>query len=344
MNARTVINNRLNHIGTDITPYTAEFEPKLYKRICEYYNDENWEQKKLRSFTCSYLYVNTHLLRPDEALYSRDAYGAVWCMDKKPWHLAKPPLDLPSLQGYNFPKAEVFLKPLLESKEEAIRKYNEDTEHYRIINMSSGIFEHSWRLRGFENTLADMVTDEDYYKEVIKRITDIYLSLINACEDVPADAYYFGDDWGDQRGLIFGPERWRKFIKPCQAKIYKAAHMQGKKIIQHCCGSIVDIYDDLIEIGMDCHESVQPEARGMSPDIIKEKWGGRLSLWGCLGSQQLLNSGTAEEIRNEIFRLHNLFKDSGGFVLAPAKPLVDEMDIKRAVALVEAFSELGNCN
>jgi uroporphyrinogen decarboxylase len=137
-----------------------------------------------------------------------------------------------------------------------------------------------------------------------------------------------------------GPERWRRFIKPCWERIYAEVHRQGKKSIQHSCGSIAEIYGDLAEIGMDCHESVQPEAYGMKPDILHKKWGKTVSFWGCLGSQSTLHDGSPHEIRTEIKRLAELFKKDGGFVLAPAKPLVDEMPIDKAVAVVEALAEL----
>jgi uroporphyrinogen decarboxylase len=340
MNARTIIKRILNHENVNAMPYTINFEPELYKRLTEYYKDADWEKKKLRSFICSHLHVDTQLLQETEPPFLKDAYGAVWRFDKKPWHLVKPALDKPSLKGYDFPGPETFTKQIGEHKTEAIKKFNDDTEHYRIINMGWGIFEHTWRLRGFENTLMDMVAEEDFYFELTERITENYLAMLKACEDVPADAYLFGDDWGDQRGIIFGPERWRKYIKPCWAKLYAEVHRQGKKAIHHSCGSIADIYNDCIEIGMDCHESAQPEAKGMSPEILKANWGRQMSFWGCLGNQGLLAHGTPAEIRQEIKRLCRLFKDGGGLILAPAKPLADEMDIDRAVAVVEAFAEL----
>jgi len=341
MTAREIITKRLNHEGTEVTPYTIAIESELYKRLTDYYGDQAWEQKKLRQFICSYLNVDTQQLRALDNVYSRDAFGALWRMDQKPWHLETPPLPEPSLAGYNFPSPEVFTKPIYENKAEAIQKYNADTEHYRIINMGWGIFENTWRLRGFENMLMDTIADEDFYMEVCEKITELYIAMLKACADVPADAYMFGDDWGDQRGIIIGPQRWRKFIKPCWAKIYAEVHRQGKKSIQHSCGSIVQIYDDLIEIGMDCHESAQPEPEGMATELIKAKWGDRMSFWGCLGSQSVLNSGTPDEITHEIKRLHNLFKKEGGYVLAPAKPLLDEMNIDSAVAVIEALAGLG---
>lgn len=340
MTAREIIQKRMNHEGTDVTPYSVIFEPELYKRLTEYYKDENWESKRLRQFSCYELSVDTVLMEQCDETYSKDGYGALWRMDRKPWHLQTPPLSEPSLEGYEFPSAKKFVDPVLKSKAEAIKRYENDTEHYRIIGMGWGIFEHTWRMRGFENALTDTVTDEDFYKEVTGRITDNYIEMLKACEDVPADAYLFGDDWGDQRGVIIGQDRWRKFIKPCWERIYSEVHRQGKIAIQHSCGSIVSIYDDLAEIGMDCHESVQPEAFGMEPSLIKKQFGSKISFWGCLGSQGILASGSPKEVEREIKRLADLFKEDGGYVLAPAKPLMDEMKLESAVAVVETLAEL----
>jgi len=342
MTGREIIAKRLNHEGTDETPYTVSFEPELYKRLTEYYKDEDWERKKLKSYMCSYLNGDTVLMRQIDDVYSMDGYGALWRMDRKPWHLEKPPLPAPDLGGYDFPSAEKFTAGVLENKAEAIKQYNADHERYRIINMGWGIFENSWRMRGFENALTDMLLEEDFYAELTEKITDIYIAMLKACEDVPADAYLFGDDWGDQRGVIMGAASWRKLIKPCWARIYAEVHRQGKLALQHSCGSIVDIYDDLAEIGMDCHESVQPEARGMAPELIKARWGRKISFWGCLGSQSVLNAGSPAEIRKEIIRLRDLFKEDGGYILAPAKTLFDEMPLDKAVAVVEGLAEL-NC-
>ncbi|MCL2363691.1 MAG: hypothetical protein FWC71_03400 [Defluviitaleaceae bacterium] len=340
MTAREIITKRLNHEGTSVTPYNLFIEYELEQKIAAYYKDENWRTKKLRRFTTNSLWIDTQLFTPYDDIRQKDVYGAIWRMDKRPWHLETPPLDEPTLDGYDFPGEAAFVTPILERKAAAIEAYNADTEHYRIIDMGWGIFEHSWKLRGFENVLMDMITDEDFYAEMTTRITDNYIAMIKTCADVPADAFMFGDDWGDQRGVIMGPDRWRKFLKPCWARIYAEAKKQGKKTIQHSCGSIAEIYDDLIEIGLDCHESVQPEANGMAPEVLKEKWGKKMSFWGCLGSQGILCHGTPKEIETEIKRLHHLFKDDGGFVLSPAKPLMDEMHVDQAIAVIETLGEL----
>ncbi|MHB1151276.1 MAG: uroporphyrinogen decarboxylase family protein [Eubacteriales bacterium] len=340
MTAREIVKKRLNHEPTDITPYCVSFEPELYKKLTEYYGDVHWEAKKLRQFTCCHLYADTVLMEKIDDKYSIDGYGALWDMSQLPWHLEKNPLNEPVIHPSTFPKSDKFVSNIFRQKENAIKNYEADTEHYRIIGMGWGVFEHSWRMRGFENALMDMLTEEDFYTEMTQLITDIYIDMLIACEDVPADAYLFGDDWGEQRGVIMGPASWRKFIKPCWARIYREVHRQGKTVIQHSCGSIADIYSDLAEIGMDCHESVQPEAYGMEPSVIQKKWGDKISFWGCLGNQSTLYSGTPDDIRNEIYRLDNIFKEKGGYILAPAKPLPDEMPIEKAVMVVETLSGL----
>jgi len=346
MTYREIIQKRLNHERTDVTPYTVDFEFDVYRRLSEYYKDENWESKKLAKFTYSYLGIDTVMMEEGSDLFgggdamAYDGYGTLWKMDKWPPHIEKPALVEPNFDGYAFPSADKFINPVLARKEQAIEDYINNTEQYRIIGMGWGIFEHAWQMRGFEDSLTDVILEEDFYSELTTRLTDLYIDMLKSCEDVPADAYLFGDDWGDQRGIIIGAERWRKFIKPCWERIYKEVHRQGKKVIQHSCGSIAEIYDDLAEIGMDCHESVQPEAFGMEPSSIKKTWGKKISFWGCLGNQSTLYSGTPAEIRKEIFRLRDLFKNDGGFVLAPAKPLPYNMPIEKAVAVVEALSEL----
>ena len=125
----------------------------------------------------------------------------------------------------------------------------------------------------------DMADEPGFTAELIGQIGEYFLAMIKECAGLQADAYMFGDDWGDQRGLIMGPELWRKYIKPVQKTIYSAARTQGKYVMSHGCGNLSGIYADLIEIGLDVHESVQPEPEGMNPYLLKQKWGEDICFW-----------------------------------------------------------------
>jgi uroporphyrinogen decarboxylase len=156
---------------------------------------------------------------------------------------------------------------------------------------------------------------------------------------LPVDAVMFGDDWGDQRGVIVGPERWRRFFKARWAKLYDAVHRAGKLVITHCCGNITDIVPDAVEIGLDVLESCQPEA--MNVYELKRRYGRRLTFWGGLGSQSIIPFGTPAAIRREVRRLCRDLGRGGGYILAPAKSLQPETPTANAVAVVEAFTHQG---
>lgn len=192
-----------------------------------------------------------------------DAYGGVWRSDRLPCHLETPPLAQPSFDGYTIPTAEKFFRPQWKEQAYATCAANQDT--FLVGNLGWGLFERSWNLRGFENILMDAIDAPDFFEEVLERIMNLYLDFVEYTADLPIDGILFGDDWGDQRGVIIGPKRWRKFIKPRWAKIYEAVHRHGKIVMHHSCGSVANILPDIIEIGIDVLESVQPEAAGMNP-------------------------------------------------------------------------------
>jgi uroporphyrinogen decarboxylase len=254
--------------------------------------------------------------------------------------LETPPLAEPTFDGYTFPKPEAFFRP--EAREQGCRICREQTGSFRLAHLGWGLFERSWTLRGFENALTDAIAEPDFFEEMLDRLTELYLAFVDYTMDLPCDGVLFGDDWGDQQGVILGPERWRRLLKPRWAKIYERVHAAGRIVMSHSCGSVADIVPDLIEIGLNVLESCQPEARGMQPSELKRRWGDKITFWGCLGSQSTIPFGTPETIRDEVRRLRRDMGKGGGFILAPAKPLQPETPTANAVALVEAFVEQGH--
>ncbi|HBQ64723.1 MAG TPA: hypothetical protein DD727_07355 [Clostridiales bacterium] len=337
MKLRDYVLNQIKHRDTHPVPFTFACESEVAQRLTEYYGSTDW-RKKVPKYMASYLTVSTLQEVQTDSSHRVDGYGAVWRTDRLPWHLEKQPLPEPTLKGYNFPALSKFVDPVLKNKVEAIPKIQADTESFHVIGMGWGIFEVSWRLRGFENVLMDMVDDPDFYRELTARITELYVGMVRACADVPADAFLFGDDWGDQRGVTMGPDRWREFIKPCWKQVYDEVHRQGKIVMSHSCGSVADILDDAIEIGLDVLESVQPEAAGMNTLELKKRFGDRITFYGCLGSQSLIPYGTPYEIRHTVRRLCKEAGKGGGLILAPAKPLRPETPTENAVALLEALA------
>lgn len=335
MTPRKIILSQINHKETAEIPYTLSFEADVGRRLDEHYGSAAW-RNRLTPYFVVVSAVDTTLRQPIDEKYYRDGYGGIWRRDLSPQHLEKPPLSEPSFDGYEFPRPELFFRA--ERKEKAIQECKDNPDSFRVGYVGWGLFERSWCLRGFENILMDAIAKPDFFDEALDRLTALYLAFAEYTADLPIDGILFGDDWGDQRGVILGPARWRRFLKPRWARIYEAVHAHGKIVMSHSCGSVAEIMPDLIEIGLDVLESVQPEAAGMNPYALKQKWGDRITFWGCLGSQSTIPWGTPDEIRREIRHLKTAMGIGGGFILAPAKPLQPETPTENAVAVVEAFT------
>lgn len=335
MKLREYVLEQIEHHETRLVPYTLSFEGDVSERLDAYYGNQDWRQR-IKPYIITVSAVDTDKKEPIDDVYMRDAYGGVWRVDRRPWHLEKPPLDRPSLDGYEFPKPEKFFRP--DWKEQAKKTCEENKDSFLVAYLGWGLFERSWNIRGFENILMDAIDAPDFLEELLDGLMNLYLAFIEYTVDLPVDAIFFGDDWGDQRGVILGPERWRRFLKPRWARLYEATHAAGKIVMHHSCGSVADIMPDIIEIGMDTLESVQPEAKGMNPYELKKKWGDKITFWGGLGSQSTIPFGTPDEIRAEIRRLRREMGQGGGYILAPAKPLQPETPTENAVAVLEEFT------
>ena len=165
------------------------------------------------------------------------------------------------------------------------------------------------------------------------------LDIIDRLLELPIDGIFFGDDWGYQNGILIGAKRWREMLKPRIARMYERVRNAEKYVLTHCCGSIAEILPDVIEIGLDVYESVQPEAKDSDPIALKRRFGDELTFWGGLGSQSIIPFGSPREIMDEVTRLSKEMGRGGGYILSPAKKLQPETPIENAAAVVEALLE-----
>lgn len=338
MTPREIVFAQLAHETTVPTPYTLWMDDEVLVRVDAYYGTPAWRER-LTPYIVDMYAVDTDPKIPISDTHVRDYFGGIWRIDQRPWHLETPPLPEAEWGDYIFPTAESFFRP--QEKEQAFQICRDNPDSFTIAGLGWGLFERSWNLRGFENVLMDAISEPEFFEEVLDKLTDLYLAFVDYTCDLPVDGILFGDDWGDQRGIILGPERWRRFLKPRWAKIYAAVHARGKVVMAHSCGSVADIMPDLIEIGLDVLESVQPEAAGMNPYELKRQWGDKITFWGCLGSQSTIPFGAPAEIRNEVAHLVQEMGHNGGYILAPAKQLQPETPTENAVAILEAFTEQG---
>ena len=206
-------------------------------------------------------------------------------------------------------------------------------ETFHVMTFGFSLFERAWALRGMENLLVDFVDRRDFVDALLDGITDLNLTVLEAglkaCPDI--DGVYFGDDFGTQMGLIMGAARWREIFKPRLARMYGAVKSAGKKVIIHCCGRVQEIFDDFVEIGLDCFNPFQPEVMDVY-DMFRQ-YHGKLAFWGGISTQHLLPFGTVDEVDAEVNRLLDMGAN-GGYVIAPAHAIPGDAKVENMAAML----------
>lgn len=132
-----------------------------------------------------------------------------------------------------------------------------------------------------------------------------------------------------------GPHRWRKYIKPRMAKMFAKVKEAGKFVFLHSDGNLTAIFDDLIEIGLDVYNPLQPEIVDIFE--IKKKYGDRLCFWGGIGLRSTLFLDSPEAVRDNVQRIIEEIGTGGGFILAQAHPdgILGDVPLENIVALIE---------
>ena len=150
---------------------------------------------------------------------------------------------------------------------------------FKMVNVGFTLYERAWSMRGIENLLADMMLDEDFVVDLFDKIVAYDIACMDEVlkTGVQFDAFYFGDDWGQQKGLVMRPELWRKLIGPRVAALLEYSKKHGKFTFFHSCGDILTIFPDLIDAGLDVYDTFQPEVYDIR--AVKKTFGNKLSFF-----------------------------------------------------------------
>jgi uroporphyrinogen decarboxylase len=202
-------------------------------------------------------------------------------------------------------------------------------------------FELAWRLRGLDNFLVDLVTNQEFAACLLDTIGA--LSIDNCCflARCGVDVLLTGDDVGMQDRMLISPAMWRKWLKPRYAELFarvKAANADTL-IFYHSDGYIEPIIPELIEIGVEILNPVQPEC--MDPAAIKRQYGHKLAFWGTVGTQTTFPQGTPAQVRALVKERIETVGAGGGLLLAPSHKLEPDVPWENVVAFFEAIDEYG---
>jgi uroporphyrinogen decarboxylase len=210
-----------------------------------------------------------------------------------------------------------------------------------LPHLGGELFEAAWRLRGLENFLLDLVERPDWAHYILDRLAELARRNAETLARAGVDVLALDDDVGMPKSMMIGPHHWREFFKPRLSSIIEAARAikPDLRILFHSDGYFAPIVDDLIEIGVNAINPLQPEH--MDPVRIRAQFGTRLALWGTVGRQTTFSFASPDEIRREVkLRIDTLGR--AGLILCPAYD-IDEPDIpqENVLAFLDTVRDYG---
>ena len=201
---------------------------------------------------------------------------------------------------------------------------------------SCGVFEQAKHWLGDAETLTMPFDKPDVLEVELDGITEWKMAIYGAYARAGVDIVWIGDDLGAQRSLIMSPEQYRRWYRPCHVRIVE--HIRRTRpdvrIAFHCCGHVTPLIPDLIQIGVDVLEAVQPEA--MDIVALKREFGRDIAFWGGIGCQSVLARATPDGVMDGIGEALQIMMPSGGYIAAPCHALTDEVPWESIRAFYEA--------
>ncbi|MGE5139355.1 MAG: uroporphyrinogen decarboxylase family protein [Rudaea sp.] len=201
---------------------------------------------------------------------------------------------------------------------EAARVVREFGDEYWIVGVvPTTIFESAWALRGYDQLMMDFVTDAERANAILDLTYNYHKVAAAKLVEGGVDMVWLGDDVGMQGRMLISPASWRQYLKPRMAELIASLKRinPAVKTAYHSDGYIYPIIRELIEIGLDVLNPIQPAA--MDPARLKRDFGDRLSFWGSMDLQHTLPHGTPDQVCAEVLlRLRTIGQD-GGLILGP---------------------------
>ena len=201
------------------------------------------------------------------------------------------------------------------------------------------IFWPAYKLRGMENLLCDMIENIELTKALISKVTALCAEQAGIAASCQPDIIHLADDLGTQISTYMSPDLFRRWIKPGLAAVIKTAKTVDPAVLIsfHSDGAMQAFIPDLIEIGVDILNPIQPEC--MNPYEIKKQYGDKLALYGCVGTQTTMPFGSTEEVRTVTRQYCDLLGQNGGLWIAPTHVIEPEVPWDNILAFIETAAE-----
>ena len=228
-----------------------------------------------------------------------------------------------------------------------VREAAHRNSDYCIVAGSAGvgdIINSTGMIRTMEQVLVDLLTDNEAGLRYIDRKMAVMLEVterILVAGRGLIDVFFLGEDLGTQIGPMISPRLFRKHLRPRLQRFIDLAKAYDLPVMFHSCGSSSWVFPDLVEMGVDVIDTLQPEATNMSPAYLKPRFGDQMAFHGCISTGGPVAYGTVEDVIKNVEETLAIMMPGGGYALAPSHALQDNSPTQNVLAMYETARQAG---
>ena len=341
MNAKNRVRAALRREPVDRVPIWMWFHPDTTERLsaflqvpCNRVVDVMGDD--VRQAWVGNNYAMEGIVHESDGETHTDFWGVEWVKEGPFNQIRCSPLqhaDAKDISNYRYPYEHI--DELLVNMEPVVAV---GREFFIGCDVSPCLFEMVCRIRGMEAAALDLAASSQLSQAMLERAGAFSVRLAQAaCDRLPIDWLWTGDDVGGQRAMMMSPQCWRDMIRPHLARIFEVGKSRDLPVAYHSCGSIRPIIADLVDIGLDVLNPIQCNCPGMDPFELKEEYGTALSFMGGVDTQQLLPYGSEDEVYRGTMKLvEEMTADGGGYILAASHAVPPETPMENILAMYRA--------
>jgi len=219
--------------------------------------------------------------------------------------------------------------------------FNEQKENHVVWgSLGHILWTKGWELRGMMRFMKDMHTSPQMTDAILDKLLDYAYTKAEKLLDLGCDGISVSEDWGNNYSMFINPTLWRTYFKPRYRKLFELAKQRGKLVYFHSDGNITPIVGDLVEIGVDSLNPIQPEC--MNQIEINQKYGDRLTIDTGISNQKTLPHGTKEDVKQEVLTALKHLAPGGGFVYGTSHFALYDVPIDNIITLYETLKQYGS--
>ena len=214
------------------------------------------------------------------------------------------------------------------------KKVEEKRDSYLVMGgLGHVLWTKSWELRGMLTLMKDLHANPEMAEAILNKLTDYGCNMADKLLDLGCDGLSLSEDWGNNHSLFINPDLWRRLFKPRYKKLFDRAKRRGKLVYFHSDGNITPIVGDLVEIGIDILNPLQPEC--IDQLDVKRRYGSRITIDTGISNQRTLPFGTVDDVKREALRAMKHLAPGGGFVYGTSHYAMYEVPVENIITLYE---------